>query len=281
MNTQEAKFILQAYRPGGEDANDPQFAEALAQVKLDPELAKWFLEQLAFDSAASRAIKEVKTPQHLRQSILAGRRVIEPTFRWQQPVWWAMAAAILVVLGIAGFWFQSNRDSAQFASYRTEMTRTSEAHGNHVEYEMNDQAKIEAYLTSHGVDTNYVLPASLRNLAGMGCRVVDWNGNKVSMICYWLQGTNHVDLFVAEKSLFKGAIPSDKPQFVTTGKNAIASWGHADKVYLLVGHHQVNEKLLRKYIDPQGIANGSSGEELASACVSLNQSQEGQQNSAN
>ena len=65
MNTQEAKFILQAYRPGGEDAGDPQFAEALAQAKLDPELAKWFAEQLAFDAAASRALKEVKAPAAL------------------------------------------------------------------------------------------------------------------------------------------------------------------------------------------------------------------------
>ncbi len=33
MNCNEAKLILQAYRPGGQDADDPQFAEALVLAK--------------------------------------------------------------------------------------------------------------------------------------------------------------------------------------------------------------------------------------------------------
>jgi len=37
MNNQEAKFILAAYRPGGQDASDPLFAEALEQVRRDPD----------------------------------------------------------------------------------------------------------------------------------------------------------------------------------------------------------------------------------------------------
>ena len=42
MNNQEAKFILGAYRPGGRDAVDPMFSEALAQAGRDPELRAWF-----------------------------------------------------------------------------------------------------------------------------------------------------------------------------------------------------------------------------------------------
>ena len=77
---------------------------------------------------------------------------------------------------------------------------------------------------SHKIETNYVVPAGLRGVTGMGCRVLSWDGNKVSMICYLAQGTNHVDLFIAEKKRFQGAVPGDKPQFVTIGTNATASW---------------------------------------------------------
>ena len=45
MNNQEAKLILQAYRPGGRDTFDPLFAEALEQARRDPELQKWFAER--------------------------------------------------------------------------------------------------------------------------------------------------------------------------------------------------------------------------------------------
>jgi hypothetical protein len=277
MNTQEAKFILQAYRPSGEDASDPQFAEALAQAKLDPELAKWFAEQLAFDSAASRALKEVKAPQQLRQSIMAGRRIIEPTFRWKQPVWWAMAAAFALVLGVAGFWFKSNR-SVQFATFQSEMMHAADATVDHVEFVTNNAAQIQAWLAGHEVETNYVVPLGLRGVSGMGCRVLNWEGNKISMICFPQQGTNHVDLFIAEKTAFKGSIPGSEPQFVAIGNNAMASWSQAGKVYLLVGHGQVNQKLLQRYIESESATGGKSETILAAASPATAQSQGAREN---
>jgi len=271
MNTQEAKFILQAYRPNGEDAADPQFTEALALAKLDPELAKWFAEQLAFDATASRALTEVKVPRHLRESILAGKRVIEPALWWKQPGWWAMAAAFVVVLGIAGFWIKSNRDSARFASYQREMIRAAETTVNHAEFLANNAASIQLWLSTNGVETNYVVPIGLRGVAGLGCRVVSWDGIKVSMICFPQQGTNHVDLFIAEKNDFNGSVPGAKPQFAAIGTNTIASWSQAGKVYLLFGHGPADEKLLREYIGPQNVADGLDEKLLVSACLSLNQ----------
>src|SRR5438046_1604685 len=111
MNTQEAKFILQAYRTGGEDANDPQIAEALDQVKRDPELARWFAEQMSFDTAAVRALKEVPIPGPLRETILLGHRVIKPQLWWKRPVWWAVAASFLILLSLTGSWINSRHSA--------------------------------------------------------------------------------------------------------------------------------------------------------------------------
>ena len=47
MTTQEAKLILQSYRPD-RDAADPFFAEALECARRDDALKSWFEAQQAF-----------------------------------------------------------------------------------------------------------------------------------------------------------------------------------------------------------------------------------------
>ena len=51
MDEQEARLILQGYRPGGQDQSDPHFSEALQEVMRNPELAQWFADEQAFDQA--------------------------------------------------------------------------------------------------------------------------------------------------------------------------------------------------------------------------------------
>jgi hypothetical protein len=246
MNTQEAKFILQAYRPGGEDANDPQFAEALQQVKNDPELAKWFAEQTAFDSAMSRALHQVKTPGHLRENILAGGRVTRPAFWSRRAVWWAMAASVLVLLGFGAFRLNSMR----FADYMDKMAAASASSQGHVEAKISDLGQIQAWLADRGMETNFVMPTALSGAPTTGCRILDWRGHKVSMVCYTLEGSRHVDLFVAEKSDFMfpppGGLHFGKINDLTT-----AIWSKNDKVYFMIG--QGDEVFFRKYLGPENV----------------------------
>ena len=51
MNSREAKEILLLYRPRTADANDPEFSEALALAKKDPELATWFEQHCTLQTA--------------------------------------------------------------------------------------------------------------------------------------------------------------------------------------------------------------------------------------
>ena len=62
MDNQEAKFILSAYRPGGQDASDPRFAEALEQARRDPVLERWFSESIAFDAAMTEKLGAIAVP---------------------------------------------------------------------------------------------------------------------------------------------------------------------------------------------------------------------------
>jgi hypothetical protein len=86
MNNEEAKLILQAYRPGGQDANDPRFREALEQAQRDPELARWFTNEQALDSRISGRLKaSITPPAHLKASLIAQQKSSAPPW-WQQPV---------------------------------------------------------------------------------------------------------------------------------------------------------------------------------------------------
>jgi anti-sigma factor RsiW len=259
MNLEAAKLILQSYRPGGQDAGDPHFAEALALVKSEPELAAWFAQQQKYDAWVSGKIKSLATPTDLKAKILSRENPLRQKnlelpapawwrslFSFNSPVAWAMVA-ILFVLGFAVFWKQSG-NRAPFAEYSARMVYAAVNDANHVEMENKDLKQVMAWLTEHHGENKLVLPVALNGHEGlMGCRVLDWHGQKVSMLCYGLSGSAHVDLFVAAADAFPDAPPEDQPQFVSSGGLPTASWSHDGSAYLLVSHGDgmILEKILR------------------------------------
>jgi hypothetical protein len=58
MSIEDAKLILSAYRPGDQDADDPQFREALELTRHDPDLARW----IAFGTIATAAWSRREPP---------------------------------------------------------------------------------------------------------------------------------------------------------------------------------------------------------------------------
>ena len=70
MDKEQAKFILQSFRPDGADADDPQFAEALSLAVEDRELGEWLAQERATDAAFAALLSEVEIPEDLRESII-------------------------------------------------------------------------------------------------------------------------------------------------------------------------------------------------------------------
>ena len=69
MDKEQAKFILQSFRPDGADAKDPDFAEALVLVAEDRELGEWLTRERARDAAFASALNDVPIPNDLRDAI--------------------------------------------------------------------------------------------------------------------------------------------------------------------------------------------------------------------
>jgi hypothetical protein len=100
MNTSEAKERLFLYRGPIDDA-DPQFEEALAHARRDPELAEWMREQNRSYGTIRSRLREIEPPRDLAEKIIRNRPI--PLRRgWTQIL--QLAAAIVILAGITAVW---------------------------------------------------------------------------------------------------------------------------------------------------------------------------------
>jgi hypothetical protein len=249
MNNQEARLILQAYRPGGEDASDPLFAEALEQARRDPELQKWFAEQNALDARLQARLETaIPIPRGLKSDLLALRKISRPAPWWFQPMKLAITAAAALLLGLAVLLMLPQRPT-QLASFRETMARYSAQKQEHIVFESHDLAKIQQWLQGRGIQTNFDLPTALPGRSMQGCRVVDWNGRRATMICFMLNG-EHMDLFVMDRAGLPGLPDTSAPQYAKAGDLMTATWSKGDSIYLLTGQ---NKELLQKVLQQKSI----------------------------
>ncbi|HEX3628119.1 MAG TPA: hypothetical protein VH280_22135 [Verrucomicrobiae bacterium] len=245
MNNQEAKLILQGYRPNGQDAADPFFAEALEQVRRDPELQKWFNEESVLNSRIQTRLQgAIPVPPNLKSELLALQKTVLPTPWWLQPM--KLAAVALVLTSLGAILLMIPQKTTQLASFRETMVRSSLQTQEHVSFQSHDIAGIQQWLRSKNMDAHFDLPAALQAGAGtaQGCRVVDWNGHQATMICFIVNG-EHMDLFVMDGA----GLPNlgGTPQFASADGIMTATWTGNGKVYLLAGKNQtVLEKILQR-----------------------------------
>src|SRR5215471_10545526 len=92
MTTSEAKQKLLLYR-GSIDDPDPQFQEALADARRDPELAEWLQEQTNCYDAIRTKLRGIEPPIGLPEKIVRARPI--PFARdWSRVL--QLAAAVLI-----------------------------------------------------------------------------------------------------------------------------------------------------------------------------------------
>jgi len=241
MNIQEAKLILQAYRPGGQDAADPMFAEALALAQRDPELQKWLAQEQALDSLVqTRLQKAVPVPFGLKTRLLAQRKAVRPTPWWRIPLWLTTAAAVLVLLLALSFvWFKPV-NQPQFAELRGVMLQNSMQMDGHISHMAQDMTQVQGWLKTQNAPADFAMPALLHDAMLKGCKVIEWHGQKVTMLCLGAGG-KHMDLFVIDCTHFRDLKPSEAVQFAQADGVTTAVWCNGDKTFLLAGQMEKSE----------------------------------------
>ena len=248
MTSQLAKAILLRYRPGTADANDPEFAEALAQAKRDSELGRWFAQQQAFHITIRDRFRQLPAPADLKENILAGYRPAPIPVRWQQPAFQALAAAaaIMLLIGVALFWSQPREDRS-FAAFQSRVVRNAQR-GYAMEITTTNLSEIRRFLEAQGAHADYVLPAPLERLPGDGGAVLRWRNKPVSMVCFDLGNHNDLFLFVASRADLPDGPSTSEPQFTQIGRLTAASWSAGERTYVLAGPG--DEQFVRRYLSP-------------------------------
>ncbi|MCL4179701.1 MAG: hypothetical protein KJ072_18380 [Verrucomicrobia bacterium] len=189
MNIEEAKSILSAYRPDGQDADDPQFQEALELTKQDPDWARWFAEAQAWDTRVTATLRQAASPPtELRSALLAQRKIIRPFPWWRRPARVATAAAACVsLLLLIGALFVTPSPDRPFAQYREAMADFVEVRLDRLDLESQDVQTLQQWLAENQAPADFTLPAGLHGRPALGCRLVEWNGHKVSLLCFELE----------------------------------------------------------------------------------------------
>jgi hypothetical protein len=235
MDNQEAKFILNAYRPDGQDADDPRFAEALAQARRDPLLERWFRESVAFDAAMTEKLCAVVPPPGLRESILAGAKVSRP-LRWSRPALkWALAAALLVA-AIIGSLILRDATRPQLADWQTEALQTVSSLVNgrsKFDAESHSAANLIAWLKTNRAPAAERLPENLEKLQSLGCKTFSWNGLPVSVICFTRHDGGLIHLVTTHASAAAGRTLRAERKLVQQGPWTTATWREGDMIYML------------------------------------------------
>lgn len=231
---EDPKLILGAYRASGADANDPAFAEALAAAERDPQLAAWFREAQEFDRAIATKLGGIAVPENLRAKILEGGRASRRAAWWLQPRLWAIAALLLLLVGVAWVWLPHG---SGLAAWQTQAVATLDGViGARVQLdrEFPEPEKLVAWLQEQSAPVLPTLPDALANRTAIGCKKWEWRGLKFGMVCLHLEGSQTAHLVTTFHGGLKGAPPLGQMIYGQAGKWSTATWSEGGLACMLL-----------------------------------------------
>ena len=243
MTPSQAKEILLLYRPGTADAEDPQIVAAVDLARQDPELARWFERHCAFQNAMRAKLRQIEVPVHLKAALLAQQNIVRPPIWWQRPVWLSAAAAVLLLLGLAGLWLKPASPD-RFANFQARMVSTALR-----EYRMdlvtNDMRQLRQFIAGKGAPAEYQLTKGLEKLQLTGGGCLQWRSHPVAMVCFNRGDDQMLFLFVMKRSALKDP-PAETPQVSKVTELQTVSWTQGEYTYVLAGPEE--PQFLRKYL---------------------------------
>ncbi len=244
MNNDAAKFVLSAYRAGGQDAGDPEFREALKQAEIDPNLRDWLKQEGVLDTAMADGLRQVRPPGDLKAQILAGGRVTRPE-RWRWPLRLALAA--IVILAAAIVFTRLDLGNPEKVTVSDWQKEALDFLSNNPQLDLLSpkSAKLTAYLRAHNSPTLRDLPRTLNVLSTIGCKELERNGRRISIMCFNGEDGKMVHLVITKR---EGVLDLKvkEPMIAEHNGWAMATWPEGNHSVMLVRRGTVEE--LRHYL---------------------------------
>jgi hypothetical protein len=232
VNSRQAQRILLIYRPGLGDESDPEIQAALGLAQREPALKEWFQAHCAFQRELRAKFRELPVVDGSKETLLAQRVARGPSLWWQRRVAWALAASILLFLGLAAWW-QRPTPRAQFAEFRARMVRTV-LREYRMDIETNDLRHLRQFHAAQGAPADYQVPPGLERQPLTGGGLLSWQSRPVSMVCFDSGRGDMLFLFVIDRRAMHDA-PDETPHWTRVNKLTTASWSRAGRTYVLTG----------------------------------------------
>jgi hypothetical protein len=235
MTNKEAAFLLGAYRPGGHDAGDPEFAEALRLAASDPQTKGWMEEERKFDTAIAARVQGIAVPEDLRTRILAGGRVsVRPAPWWSGRRLLAMAAMLAMFAGLGIWYTMYERESGQWEDRALDALGELVAGRENFDMRSASVGDLQQWLHHNGSPSTAALPEKLHGMPSLGCKTLSWQGHPISIICFHGPGGELVHLAMVHKSSLHNPPPEGRPEFEERDGWRMACWSQGDMAMMLV-----------------------------------------------
>jgi hypothetical protein len=240
VDRNEAKLLLQACRPDGQDDDLPVFAEALALVERDPELKAWWEARRKFDRAVFAQVRQVKPPADLRATILAGRKIEQMTPRYHLPYWLAAAAIIAICAGLGALTMISGSKTVAVQvpagsmgnqDFQSGVEAFLEDDNSSIAMMSRNHDRVAAWLQEQHSPLGKI-PTKMENMPTIGCQTFMVHGHPVSLICFTLSSGEVAHLFMVEKQALADP-PGSSPSFLQAGAWSLANWSDGVHTYML------------------------------------------------
>jgi hypothetical protein len=281
VDKEQARFILQSFRPDGSDCSDPEFAEALKLAHEDLELGQWLTRERTFDAAFAAALSEVKLPVELCKNILTGLAVERgdipqamdridaamigalasiqpaPSLRGKilaameltpsaehsrRPIWRRVAVPLAAAAGIALAWFITRQQEPQPGMVRNVPLPVEFVETGFIR--SFESPRSLADLKELKPPCPCFLPRGLADAKGFCCRELVVAGKSASLICFGKREKGVVHLIIFRREDVRGELPQrQSPSFSQCGTWAVARWADEDRVYFLLGDRTDTTKL--------------------------------------
>ncbi len=252
LTPEEIRRRLRAARPGGQDDDAPDVAEALALAQRDPELARWLAEERQADARVTEALGTVAVPADLKTAILAQARAKAPARprsfrRFSLPAFFAFAALFTAAATLLPPLLHPS-----YTRYEGDLVgQIASGEVLKLAFQSPSHATVEEWLAAHRAPSEIAVPFGLQSRPDIGCRTFEWKGRQIAQVCFALENGKIAHLFVVRNAGWKPstAPPQGHPQFNRHGDWTLASWRDGTTTYVLAG--EGDPATLLRFLQPQ------------------------------
>ncbi len=240
MTTDQAKFILQAFREGQDISASPEMEEALNMMNEDTELQAWYHNEFIFDQAFAAKLEGLEIPADLNRKISA-QVTSKPNAIIEFP-WWKQfsvlgaAASFLLILGLV---LLPNRnlsypELATSVEHFQDFAAESLKNNSGFNARSSEWKTLVSYLNENNTPAPASLPDKMDKMSSVGCMTLQYHEKPVGVICFGKNSKSH--LFVINSKDFPEMPIKESPLVEENAYVSSIYWSGEDRHYLLVSN---------------------------------------------